>query len=92
LRIRIFGGLDVNATGRACCSAQETADTLFESIFIAVENVNAPVARLEMNGLFWIIFGDGLPQHVSESYAEAFYKRDKRFASFPEDGRHRVSV
>jgi hypothetical protein len=57
-----------------------------------VENVDAAVSWLEMDGFFGIIFRDGFPQHVAEGHAKAFYERDERFASFSDDGGHRISV
>jgi len=92
LRIGVFRGLDVNASRRAGRRAQETADAFFQPAFIPVENVDAAVTRLEMDGFFRIIFRDGLPKHIAESHAKAFCERDERFSSFPDDGRHRISV
>jgi hypothetical protein len=92
LCVRVFRSFDVDTTSGAGGGAQETADTLFQSVFISMEDVNAPITRLEMDGFFGVIFGDRFPQHVAEGHPEAFYERDKCFASFLEDGRHRNSV
>jgi hypothetical protein len=92
LRIGVFRGLDINTSRGAGGRAQETADTFFQSVFIAVENVDAAVTRLEMDGFFRIIFRDGLPQHIAERHTKAFDEGDKRFASFLDDGGHRISV
>ena len=92
LRIGVFRGLNVNASCGAGRRAQEAADALFQSAFIPVQNVDAAVTRLEMDGFFGIIFRDGFPQHIAEGHAKAFYKRYKRFASFLDNGRHRISV
>ena len=86
LGIGVFRGFDVDATGRAGRGAQETADAFFQSVFITMKNVDAAITRLEMDGLFGIIFGDGFPQHVAESDAEAFYERGERFAGFSQNG------
>ena len=59
---RVLGGFDVNAARGACGGAQKTAYTFFEAIFIAMQHVNAAIARLKMNRLFGIIFGDGLEE------------------------------
>ena len=72
-RVRVFGGLDVNTTRRAGRGAQEAANALFQSAFIPVENVDAAITRLEMDGFFRIIFRDGFPQHIAEGHAKAFY-------------------
>ena len=92
LRIGVFRGLDVNTARWAGCRAQKAAYTLFQSAFIPVEDVDAAVTRLEMDWFFGIIFCDGFPQHIAEGYAKAFYQRDDCFASFPDDGRHRIRV
>ena len=92
LRVGVFRGLDVDTTRGAGCRAQETADALFQTAFIPMENVDSAVTRLEMNGFFGIIFRDGFPHHVAESHAKAFYERDERFASFSDDGRHQIAV
>jgi len=92
LHLSVFGGLDVNTPRRTGSCAQKAAYTLFQSAFIPVQNVDAAVTRLEMDGFFGIIFRDGFPQHIAEGHAKAFYKRYKRFASFLDNGRHRISV
>jgi len=92
LRIGVFRGLNVNASRGAGRGAQEAADALFQSAFVAVENVDATITRLEMDGFFGIIFRDRFPQHVAEGHAKAFYEGDERFASFSDDGRHRILV
>ena len=90
LRIGVFRGLNVNASCGAGRGAQEAADALFQSAFIPVKNVDSAVSWLEMDGLFGIIFRDRFPQHVAEGHAKAFYEGDERFASFSDDGRHRI--
>jgi len=92
LRIGVLRGFDVNTSGGAGGGAEETADTFFQSILIPVQNMDAAVTGLEMNGLFGVILRDGFPQHIAERDAKALYQRDKRFACFPDDGRHRTSV
>ena len=82
LRLSIFGGLDVDAAGGTSRRTQEAADTLFQSVFVPVQNMNAAVAGLEVDRLFRIIFSNGFPQHGAESYAETFYQCGDCFASF----------
>lgn len=89
LGVGVFRSLDVDAPGRAGRRAQKTANAFFQSAFVPVKNVDAAIARLEMDGFFGIIFRDGFPQHVTESDAKAFYERKKSFARFLNDGRHR---
>ena len=61
LYVSIFRSFDVDASRRAGCRTQEASNALFQSVFIPVENVNAAVTRLEMDGFFGIIFCDGFP-------------------------------
>ena len=72
LRIGIFRGLNIDAPRRASGGTQKTADTLFQSVFVAVQYVDSAVTRLEMDGLFGVIFGDWFPQHIAEGHAKAF--------------------
>ena len=72
LRLGIFGGLHVDAAGGARRRAQEAAHTLFQPVFVSVQNVNPAIAGLEVDRLFGIIFSNGFPQHGAESYAETF--------------------
>jgi len=92
LRVGVFGGFDVDATRRACCGAQEAANTFFQAVFVAVENVNSTVARLEMDGFFGIVFGDSFPKHIAERHAETLYQGYESLASFSNDRGHRDSV
>jgi len=85
LDVSIFGGFDVDATGGASRGAEEAADTFFQPIFVAVKDVDAAVAGLEMDGFFGIIFGDGLAKHIAERHAKALYERDNSFAGFFDD-------
>lgn len=90
LRIGVFRGFDINATRRAGRGAQETSNTLFQSVFIPVKNVDSAVTRLEMDRLFGIIFCDGFPQHVAEGHAEALYERNKCLPNFPDNRWHGI--
>ncbi|HET6143745.1 MAG TPA: hypothetical protein VFE02_09555 [Candidatus Acidoferrales bacterium] len=82
LGLRIFGGFNVNASSRAGRGAEETAYAFFQPVFVAMENVNASVAGLEVYGFFWIVLGDRFPQHIAECHAETLYQSEKCFASF----------
>jgi hypothetical protein len=53
---RVFSRLDVNAIRRACRGAQKTGDALFQTLFIAMKNMNPAIAGLKMNRLLRIIF------------------------------------
>jgi hypothetical protein len=52
----ILGCLNVDAICRACRSAEKTGYALFQTLFIAMKNMNPAIARLKMHGLFRIIF------------------------------------
>ena len=70
LDIRIFGGLDVDATRGTGGGAQKAADAFLQTIFVPMKDVNPTIASLKMNGFFGIIFGDGFSQHVAKRHAK----------------------
>ena len=43
----VFSGFDVDAIRGTCGGAKKTAYALFEPVFVAVEDMNAAVTRLE---------------------------------------------
>lgn len=92
LRVGVFCGLDVNATCRAGRRTQETTHTFLKPVFVTMKHMNSAISRLEMHGLFRIVFRDRRAQHIAKRHAEALHQRDKRFAGFFEDGCHRISV
>ena len=54
LGVGIFGGFDIDAAGGAGGGAEEAADAFLEAVFIALQDVNAAIARLKMDGLVGI--------------------------------------
>src|ERR1700722_9729344 len=46
LGVGIFSGFDIDAVRRASGGTQKAADALFESVFVALKDVNSAVARL----------------------------------------------
>src|SRR5437763_1591826 len=70
IRIGVFSGFDINTIGRTGRGAKETADTLFQSIFVAVQHVNAAIARLKVHRLFRITFRGGFPEHRAEGHTK----------------------
>ena len=92
IRVGILGSFDVNAIRRARRSAQKAADALLQPIFIAMQDVDTAVARLEMNRLVRIILGDRLPKHILERDAEALRQRRECFGNFADDRGHRAKV
>jgi len=92
LRAGVFGGFDINATRGAGCCTQKAADALFQAVFVTVEDVDAAVAGLKMDGFFGIVFSDRFPQHIAEGHAETLYQRGECFSSFSPYRRHRDLV
>src|SRR3989441_2036217 len=86
--IGILGGLDVDAVGRTGGGAEEASHTLLKTLLIAVQDVNAAIARLKVHRLVGIIFGDGLAQHVAESDAKTLRQGDERLADFLRSEEH----
>ena len=48
--VGVLSRFDVNAIRRASRGAQKAANAFFQSIFIAMQNVDAAIARLEWTG------------------------------------------
>ena len=90
--LSIFGGLDVNTIRGTRRRAEKASYALLQATFVAMQHMNAAIARLEMYRLIRVVLRHGFPQHIAERDAKALYQRDKRFACFPDDGRHRTSV
>jgi hypothetical protein len=84
----VFGGFDVNAIGGAGGGAEEAGDAFLEAVFVALEDVNAAITRLEMHGLGGIVLGGGLFEHIDESDFEALVKNHESAAEFFDDGCH----
>jgi len=87
--VRVFSGFDVYAIRGACCGAKEAADALLESVFVALQNVNAAIARLDRRRRVRETFRGGLAKHGPKRNAEAFDQGDKCFGSFLNDVCHR---
>jgi len=92
VRIHILSGFDVNAIRGTGRRAEKAANTLLQTILVAMQNVDPTVARLKMNGLVWIILRNCFTKHISEGYAEALHERAKRLAHFPQDRCHGFSL
>lgn len=92
LRVQILCSLDIDAIGRAGRRAEKTTHTLLQTLLITVEDMDAAIARLEMDGFVRIVFGDGFSQHVAEGDAEAFGQRRTGLTEFPENRRHVTKV
>jgi len=81
----IFGGLDIDAARGAGCGAKKTGDALLESIFIALQDVDAAIARLKMHGLVRVIFRRRLSPKIAKGDAEALGQRRDCVADFSDD-------
>ena len=57
-----------------------------------MQDVNAAVARLEVNRFVRVILGDRLPKHILEGHAEALRQRRECFGNFADDRGHRPRV
>jgi hypothetical protein len=87
--VGVFRSFDINAVRRASSGAKETADTFFESVFIALKDVDASIARLDCRRGVGKTLSGGLLEHRPKRDGEALYERDKCFASFLNDIWHR---
>src|SRR5207249_11803233 len=85
-------GFDIKAIRRAGRRAEKAANTLLQTIFVAVQDVDPAVTRLKMHRFVWIVFRNCLTKHISEGYAEAPNQRAKRLAHFPQDRCHGFSL
>ena len=81
--VGILRRLNINAVCRAGRGAEKTTDALFETIFIAMQDVNPAVAGLKADGLVRVVFRDRLAKHIAEGHAEALHQRAKSLAYFP---------
>ena len=80
--IRVFGGFDINAIRRAGSGAEEASDALLEAGFVALQDVDPPIARLKMDRFVRIVLRNRLTKHISESDAEALHQGRERLANF----------
>ena len=88
----VLGGLDVDAVGGTGGGAQETSYTLFETIFIALQDVLAAEAFLELGtfqraGAVGIVLDDGRLEHFFQGDGHPL--RDRAYVF---DDRHRFLV
>jgi len=86
----VFGGLDVNAIRGTRSGAEKTADTFFEAVLVAMQNVNPAITRLKLNRSVGINLGRGFPKHRLQSDAEALHEGRKCCADFSDDRCHMI--
>lgn len=82
--VGVFCRLDINAVRRACRRAKKTAYALFQSALVAVQHVDAAVARLKMYFFVRIIFRNGFAEYIAKCDAETLRQRTECFSYFPE--------
>ena len=86
LRLGVFGGLDIDAARGAGCGTQKAADAFLESVFIALQDVNATITRLKVDGLVGIIFGDrSFANRLRKVTLKPFSQSCERVADFSDD-------
>ena len=81
----IFGGFDIDAARGASCGTKKAGDALLEAILVALQNVDAAIARLKVHRLVGIIFGGRLSPKIAKGDAEALRESRDRAADFFDD-------
>src|SRR5579872_1443729 len=74
---RVLGSFDVDAVGGAGCSTQETGNTLFQAIFVALKDMKSAKAFFEAGSTerpwaIGIILDDGGFEHLRKGDGHAF--------------------
>jgi len=82
----VLGGFNINAFCGTCRRTQETRHALLESVLIALQNVNAAVAFLEIGRCVRIVFRKRRLQHFAESDAHSLCNRGCRSKDFADLG------
>jgi hypothetical protein len=85
----VFSGFDVNTIRWARCCAKKTTNAFLEAVFVALEYVNATIARRNTGGNFRIALGGGFAKHRPQRDTEALAQGRKCFADFADYGSHR---
>ena len=91
LRLGILRSLDVDAIRGARGGAQKAAYALFEPVFVALQDVNASIARLDRRCRLGEVLRRSFAEHRAQSYAEALDERHERFGDFSYDRWHGFS-
>ena len=87
----VVGGLDVDALHRAGGGTEEAGDALFQSVFVAVQDVDAAVAVFEAHRLVGVVFGDGGAEERAQGDGETLCEGEDGFGGFFEYGWHRIA-
>ena len=71
----VFSGFDVNTIRGARSCAKKTTNALLETVFVALQYVNAAIARRDAGGDFRIALSGGFAKHRAQRDAKAFVER-----------------
>lgn len=80
--LRIIPSLDVDTVRRTRSGAEEAAHAFFEAVFVALKDVDAPIASLDGRRRFRKRFRGRLAEHGFESHAETLVEGDEGFSGF----------
>ena len=71
----VFSGFDINTIRGARCCAKKATNAFLEAVFVALEYVNAAIARRYAGGDFRVTLGGGFAKHRAQRDAEALVER-----------------
>ena len=84
----VFGGLDINAVGGTRRRAEETGYAFLQSVFVALQDMDSPIAVFEMHGFVRVIFRHRGSKHRSEGDGKTLGQGNDRIGNLTEDVRH----
>ena len=84
LFLGVFRGFDVDAIRGTRRRAKEAPDALLQPIFVALQHVNAAVARLQRRRGVWKALRGRLLEHRPKGDLKAFIQRYECLADFSE--------
>ena len=84
----VVGRLDVDTVGRAGRRAQEATYTFLQPLFVALQDVQTPIALLKMGWLVGVVFGDRGTEQVLKGYLEAGSQPRRYLCYVAENGSH----
>jgi hypothetical protein len=80
----VFSSFYVNTVCGACCGTEKTTDAFLKTVFVALEHMNAAIARRDAGRDLGIAFSRRFAKHRAEGDAEALVERRECFADFAE--------
>jgi len=87
----VLRGLDVNAIGRAGRRAKEAGNALFQTIFVAAQNMDTTIAILKVHGFGGIILRHRGADHHLEGRGKSLCQRHRRIGYFLDNVWHSPS-